>query len=224
MQTFKPLWKYFVILFLLMVIIFNWAEISWIFNYRVVSSLISDFLKKIDILPQKEEPVPEINLLPVETTTIEEKTQYQYVEKENSIEIPKIAITAPLVLAVTPEQKEISGLHKLLDSGVVHYPYSALPGEPGVTVILGHSAPVGWPKIKYDWVFSDLNKLESGDEVFINFNHHQYPYRVKEKVILEKGGEIPQPSTDSKNILVLVSCWPPGKDLYRIAVFAEIVQ
>jgi len=142
-----------------------------------------------------------------------------FTEKENSIEIPKIDIIAPLVSAESTDTKD---LKKSLDKGVVLYPQSALPGENGQVFILGHSAPSGWPKIKYDWVFSRLNDLEKDDEVFINFQHKRYIYKIIQKIFLEKGEKIPDNVSDSKSVLYLISCWPPGRDIRRIAVEAYL--
>ncbi len=112
---------------------------------------------------------------------------------------------------------------KDLDAGVVYYPGSVYPGQQGQIVILGHSAPVGWPKIKHDWVFTDLDKLMPGDTILIDLNNKQYVYTVKQKIIIKKGQEIPaEDLTGQNNMLVLISCWPPGKDYQRIAVTAEL--
>jgi LPXTG-site transpeptidase (sortase) family protein len=148
-----------------------------------------------------------------------ENQDYQYYEGENKIKIPKIEIEALLLLSDNPDEKEIE---KLLDFGVVLFPGSVLPGEPGQTVILGHSAPLGWPKIKYEWVFSRLNELLEGDEIHLFLNNKRYRYKVSEQIFLDIGDEIPQALTSSKNMLVLVTCWPPGKDQRRMAITAEL--
>ena len=106
---------------------------------------------------------------------------------------------------------------------MVHYPGSTLPGIKGQTIILGHSAPLGWPKIRYDWVFTNLAHLDKGDKIFVYFNHKKYTYSVKGKLFLNRGEDLPSRLlTNSENMLVLISCWPPGKDFKRIAVNAEI--
>ena len=112
---------------------------------------------------------------------------------------------------------------KNLDQGVVYYPGSVYPGQTGQIVILGHSAPPGWPKIKHDWVFTDLNNLNVGDKIYIDLNNKQYSYTVKQKNIIDRGADVPTISAaDSGNVLALISCWPPGKDYQRIAVMAEL--
>jgi len=141
------------------------------------------------------------------------------VNKPNGVSIPKIKIEVPLVFVDSTRPKDFIGP---LSKGVAHYP-SALPGEQGRIIILGHSAPPGWPRINYDWAFSELNKLENGDEVLIFFNNNQYKYIVREKTFLNSSQEIPSFSLDnSKSELLLISCWPPGIDNKRIVVRAEL--
>ena len=108
-----------------------------------------------------------------------------------------------------------------LNRGAVYFPNSVLPGDMGQTIILGHSAPPGWPKIKHDWIFTRLSELVEGDEIFVYFNHRKYTYHVSGKIFLDRGEELPESLTNSENMLILISCWPPGKDLRRIAVEAK---
>jgi LPXTG-site transpeptidase (sortase) family protein len=193
----KALWKPFVAVFLICFLIINWGSVSWIFNYKVVSQFFSGFFQK-----NSSQSVNAVSS--------------ELLKKENNLEIPKLNISAPLILA-----KDESQVKWDLDRGVVLYPKSALPGEPGQTIILGHSSPLNWPNIKYDWVFSRISELEENDEIFLYFNRQKFTFRVKNKIFLEKGGELPKDLTGSRNTLILISCWPPGKDLRRIAVVAQ---
>jgi LPXTG-site transpeptidase (sortase) family protein len=204
MDSKKILLKYFLILFLISFLIFNWQKISWIFHPGYVLRTISFYLfekGKTEKIQSKEEKKKEQN-------------EEEIYEKEDSIEIPKIKISAPLI--VVGKEEEVK---KALDRGVVLWPGSALPGEKGQVIILGHSAPPNWPKIKYDWVFSNLNSLEKGDEILIYFKNKKYVYRVENKIFLNRGQELPKTDPE-KSILFLISCWPPGKDFRRIAIEA----
>lgn len=193
----KKLWRVFILVFLVSFLIINWNDVSWIFNLRTVSRILTGFF-------QKENK----NTL----------SSHQEFGKENGIEIPKIEISAPLIFVA-----EENDVLKNLDRGVVHFPDSVLPSEIGQTIILGHSAPPDWPKIKYDWVFSRINELEKGDEILIYFNNQRYSYSVTKKTFLEKEEQFPENGlTDFQNMLVLISCWPPGKDIKRIAVEATL--
>jgi len=203
----KRIWKYFVPLFLIVFVIFNWNEVSWIFNYRTVSGFFSELFKS-----DSQE------IKPLLTNNFNNTQVGQHYGKEDSVEIAKINITAPLIFAEGSDQEDIE---EALDMGVVHFPDSVLPGQAGQTIILGHSAPAGWPRINYDWVFTDLNKLVRGDDIYVFFNNKKYDYSVTRKVFLEKGGEIAG-LTNNENMLILISCWPPGEDTRRIAVEAEL--
>lgn len=209
MET-KRLGKYFIALLLLTLIIFNWSEVSWIFNYRVISGFFSGFFKSNRQETQIADDYNDFN----------NTEDYEYSEKENSVEIPKIELAAPLVFVESAVIKEIE---KGLDLGVVHFPDSVLPGEIGQTIILGHSAPPSWPNIKYYWVFVRISELAEGDEIFVFFNNREYRYTVARKFFLERGEEIPQePLTNNTNVLLLISCWPPETGTRRIAVEAEL--
>jgi len=170
------------------------------------------------IRPPKMSPLPENSVLPSDNT---EQPKCVFSERIDSISIPKIGIEAPLVF---PESQDNEILTEALNSGVVYYPLSAEPGQDGQTILLGHSAPAGWPKIRYDWVFSDLNKLETNDEVYVFYRNCQYNFKVSAKLFLERGEEIPENDPELGPTLLLISCWPPGKDIRRIAVQAILDQ
>jgi len=140
--------------------------------------------------------------------------------KEDLVVVSKIEVAAPIVVSNTTDNAK---LHSLLDLGAVFYPGSVTFGQTGQTILLGHSAPANWPKIKHDTIFSRLIELGPGDEVIVTYAGKTYYYSVNKTKIIEKGGDVPQTKADD-NSLVLVSCWPPGRDLKRIAVEASLVK
>ncbi len=221
----KDLIKIFIFIFILSFILINWNDVSWLFNYRAIEGLTYDFFH-----PYKDSKllVSEI-IMPVNVPANESNSVlaqglkvYPYANKDNSIEIPSLSITAPIVIGQSTDNIVLS---KDLDKGAVYYPGSVLPGQEGQIVILGHSSPPNWPHIKYDWVFTDINNLKMGDKVILYFNNHQYTYKVRSKIIINPGQDVQQASlSDKSNILVLVSCWPPGKDYKRIAVETELIN
>lgn len=183
---------FFVSVFVLVSIAINWSNLSWFFSLRYLTYAF-----------EEDKPV------------IQAEKTYNV---ENSIEIAKIGITAPII---TPTGLDTT-FKSELNLGTVLYPDSVLPGENGQTTILGHSAPANWPKIKYDWVFNDLSKLVPGDEIVIYFNGKRYVYSVVKNYIINRGDEL-SADTSLKNTLMLMSCWPPGKDYKRIAVEASLL-
>lgn len=215
----KILVKYFLLIFIISVFLINWNNFSWIFNYRAISGLVSEFFGKKFVIQALKLPEENSKEEKEEKEEVEISLKsFELTEKENSIEIPKIEITVPLIF---PEKNDKKTIDFLLDKGAVFFPESVLPGNKGQTIILGHSAPIGWPKIKYDWIFTRLNELTVGDEIFINFENKKYKYLVEKKIFLERGEKLPQDLTSSENMLILISCWPPGKDYKRIAVIAK---
>ena len=220
----KELVKIFIFLLVFSSILVNWNSIAWLFNYRVMSTLVSDFFNPYEdselLVSANNLKLPPKQNLPINQAAENQKT-YPYSQKSNSIEIAKIGITAPIVIG---ESTELTSLEKNLDQGTVLYPGSVSPSQNGQTVILGHSAPPGWPKIKYDWVFSNINDLNFGEEITLHFNNKQYTYKVIKKDIVKPGEEIPSNGLEANNnVLVLVSCWPPGKNYLRIAVQAQLM-
>jgi len=204
--------RIFIFLFLIVIVILNWGTLKEMFNYKTIygdmlSSLKTKFVSEKEIALS----VPQIKL---------SEPEFEFSDKSDSLEIPKIEIYAPLVF---PKSSQKNDLSKSLEQGVIFYPESVLPGEEGITVILGHSAPSNWPKINYDWVFTRINELNPGDEIFVYFNHRKYPYQITKKFFLKRGEEIPTVDLeDSKSVLLMLSCWPPGVDYKRIAVQAEL--
>jgi len=211
----KKLLKPFILLFLINFLIINWNDVSWVFNYRVILGIASRFFEKVNnqINSVGNKISNKINSL-AQLINID-----HYSTKENSLEIPKIGVFTPLIITEDLNEKDID---EKLGRGVVLFSNSTLPNQTGQIIIFGHSAPPNWPKIKYDWVFSRLNELEEKDEINFYFNNQKYTYYVKSKIFLEKGEEIPNNSTNSENTLLLISCWPPGKNLKRIVVEATL--
>ncbi len=214
----KELVKVFIFLFILSFIIINWNDVSWIFNYKEVYGLIDDFFNPY---PDTARALVSMNNHTGGGAQIN-KYIYAYSDKNNSIEIPTINISAPVVIG---ESTDNNVLEDDLNRGPVYYPGSVLPGENGQIVILGHSAPPNWPHIKYDWVFSDIEKLNSGDQIILYFNNTKYTYIVKTKNIIKAGQDIGNVGlSGSNNILTIISCWPPGRNYQRITVSAELVK
>jgi LPXTG-site transpeptidase (sortase) family protein len=226
----KKLFKISVFIYLASFLIINWNDVSWAFNYKEVSGLLSDFFNpypSIDASTMDVYFYPN-HSLPAQagqnSTTVAiqpiENIKTNYTDKQNTLEIPKISISIPIVF---PGNSDKASLMKDLDLGAIFYPGSVYPGQPGQIVILGHSAPPGWPKIKHDWIFTDLDKLATGDSIMIDLNNKQYTYIVREKKIVARGADVPTSNLSANaNILTLISCWPPGKDYQRIAVVAEL--
>jgi LPXTG-site transpeptidase (sortase) family protein len=230
----KKILKMAVMIYLVSFLIINWSDVSWIFNYREVSGLVSDFFNPY---PSIDASTMRAYFYPNHSTEISsnnyatsarnndqtkkiKNVKTTYTAKQNTLEVPELSLSLPIIFATSAEK---SSLEKDLNLGVVYYPGSVYPGQVGQIIILGHSSPIGWPKVKYDWAFSEIDKLSIGDLIYIDLNNQQYTYVVKQKTIINRGAEVPSDSAAaSSNVLTLISCWPPGKDYQRIAVTAVL--
>ena len=202
----KRLWRFFGLFFVLNLVAINWNSIYWMFNQKAVYGELKTLVKE---KPKNEE---------IASVTGPGQLE-EYFNFNDSIIIPAININAPIIF---PEGNTQKDFQVALKNGTILYPDSVFPGEKGVTTLLGHSAPANWPRIDYDWVFNDISKLQPGDEITIYFNHRQYTYKVTSGQVLDRGGSIPSAwFSGDKPTLVLLSCWPPGKDYKRFGVVAE---
>jgi len=185
----------------------NWNDVSWVFNYKETSGLLYDFFNPY----QKY-----ATLTAIESPATAQNTDYY------SLTIPSITLSTPVIIGTSADK---GALEEDLDRGAVYYPGSVLPKEQGQIIILGHSAPPNWPRIKHDYIFSDIEDLNNGDIIFLNFKGVQYSYKVMGKKIVEPGQEVGiEKLSGTNNILTLVSCWPPGENRQRIAVTAEFME
>ncbi|MDO8524604.1 MAG: sortase [bacterium] len=217
--------KYFLILSAIFLVIFNWGYVDWFFNYNTIEenlgnlsintgSAFSTPVISTPIIVDATKPVV------VDTTKPSPVVKPQVSTTETSyISIAKIGVKSPVSFTTSNSQKVFSGLLKL---GVLHYTGSTMPGEIGTAIILGHSAPPNWPKINYDSVFNNLNALKPGDEILINYQGNEYKYLVNKTFWVQKGEDLTFALTFNRSMLLLVSCWPPGKNLQRIVVEAEL--
>lgn len=136
------------------------------------------------------------------------------------ISIPKINVTAPIVFATSNVEANIQ---KDLESGVVHYANTANPGEPGNSVIFGHSSNDWWEPGNYKFVFVLLDRLVVGDTFTVNYNSKQYVYQVTETKIVEPN-DLSVLNSDGTHQLTLITCSPPGTSWRRLIVKSKQIS
>lgn len=136
--------------------------------------------------------------------------------------IPKINIEAPVVYDVlTTEEKDIQAG---LERGVVHYGPTALPGQQGNVVVLGHSASNIFNRGKFKFAFILLKSLDTGDTFMLHKDGKRYVYKVYEKKIVSPTevsvlGPASKPSTAT-----LITCDPPGMNTNRLVIVGEQIS
>ncbi len=217
----KTLFKLFLFVFFLAMIAINWSDLSWFLNIRTAPQLVE---QRISSFFSERWGGKEKNDNNVEDNN-DNNGSDDYIDpsvycEENRITISSIDITAPVVETGGTTEEEY---RRALDRGVVHFPGSPFPGEMGLTVLLGHSAPPGWPDINFDWVFTKIDNLQEGDKIEVCYNNKLTVYTVideeRGKKVYEVGEDVPPlyPNENKKEI-VIMSCWPPGSSESRIGV------
>jgi LPXTG-site transpeptidase (sortase) family protein len=133
------------------------------------------------------------------------------------ISIPKINVSAPVIAVGDTSDATILGA---LKKGVVLYPGSALPGQSGTTVIVGHSSST-LPWTAYSAIFSLLGKLQTDDLIYITVGSTQHTYRIQ---TVQKGSAQQLISSGLTGDLILSTCWPVGTATNRIEVSATLIR
>lgn len=138
----------------------------------------------------------------------------EVIPNDNRIVIPKINVNSPVVFPNSNSEKVIQDA---LTKGVVHYFGTAKPGEAGNTFITGHSSNFWWINGNYNYIFANLDKLSTGDQVVIYYNGNKFVYTVKNTVIvLPEETSVLQPTETPT--LSLMTCTPPGTNWKRLIV------
>jgi len=136
------------------------------------------------------------------------------------IVIPKIGENSAVIPNVDPANDR--EYQKALTKGVAHARGTSFPGQPGNVFIFSHSSADLFQANRYNSVFYLLNKLESGDSVYLFYNQEKFKYLVNDKKIVDaKAVEYLKNSKEGKT-LTLMTCWPPGTSLRRLILTAVI--
>lgn len=142
------------------------------------------------------------------------------VSSEFGLVIPKLNINVPVVAEVDSDVPHF--YFQKLHDGVAHFKGTAKPNERGNTVIYGHSSSIsGVESSPYDFVFVLLDKLTKGDIIELYWHNQPLQYQVKQVVVKDAQAFELLDQTVGAPTVTLLTCWPPGTDLKRLAVVAE---
>ncbi len=201
-------WRIFFVFFIAAAVFLNWNKLSLFLNYRVIEHSVSSVLQIENIEMSGEE----------RGEALFNNVRNNEEDGNNILIIPKIGVYTKIIEAKSGSIKDGK---EALKRGVLLYYYSSPPGsQAGKTIILGHSAGKNWP-IKNDSIFNGLKDLKAGDLIKIRYKGNNYRYRVYAKRIFFPKNEKQALKTNGKSgVLILITCWPLGKNYQRLAVFA----
>lgn len=137
--------------------------------------------------------------------------------------IPKINVEIPI--DYSEGSIDDAAVEKSLDSGVLHYPTTAVPGQQGNAAFFGHSSNNIFNKGKYKFAFVLLHELVPGDIFYLTYNQKVYSYKVYDKKIVDPGEVSVLNNVPGKAATAtLITCDPPGTSLHRLVVWGEQVS
>lgn len=136
--------------------------------------------------------------------------------------IPKINVEIPVVYGVNTINE--ASIQTALEGGVVHYADTALPGQNGNGVIVGHSSNNIFNKGKYKFAFVLLNRLETGDTFYLQKDGKRYTYQVYKKEIVDPSNVSVLGPADKPATATLITCDPPGTSVNRLVVVGEQIS
>ena len=195
--------------------LFSFAVFLLVFNFQTLSVQLGYFLNP----PQPTAPVTATTPTP-STTPASLVEAAEIVPAGDVISIPKIKVDkVPIIFEQSISE---AAIQKSLESGVVHYAGTALPGERSNIVIVGHSSNDWWEPGNYKFIFALLEKLTPGDQIQINYQTRKYVFEVTNSKVVEPTEiSVLQPTSEPQ--LTLITCTPPGTSWKRLIVTAKQV-
>ena len=131
--------------------------------------------------------------------------------------IPRLGINVPVVDAVGLDNKDVM---RDLETGVVHLPNTAYPGQVGNVFITGHSSYYPWAAGHYKSVFVLLDKLQPGDKIALYRQGEKFIYQVaSQRVVAVDDVSVLTQRSDQRK-LTLMTCYPVGTNSQRLVIDA----
>lgn len=137
--------------------------------------------------------------------------------------IASLGLDVPLVYVA---EKSEAAFQVALRDGVVHYPGTALPGQPGNAYYFGHSSDYAWAKGDYKTVFATLTKIEVGARIVASgADGTPHAYVVTgTRVVSPKDLSVLDQGDGAEKRLTLQTSYPLGTALKRFVVEAKLVE
>ncbi|MFM2339877.1 MAG: hypothetical protein RLZZ360_513 [Candidatus Parcubacteria bacterium] len=198
-------------------------KVPFLITFFIMFTLSYGVLFAIDFLPEPKTTTPtpaSATTTPATTTKeVEEVAPVVMAEEPVSLTIPSLDRA---VTVLNPKTRDIVELDQELLKGVVRHPDSALLGEEGNVVILGHSSYLPNVMNKNFQALNGVQKMKWGDIIELESDGTEYTYRV-EKVYQAKASGVTIPTDVSGKRLTLVTCNSFGAKEDRFIVEAKLL-
>jgi sortase A len=137
--------------------------------------------------------------------------------------IPKINVEIPVNYNETSTDENT--IENDLQSGVVHYPTTVLPGQTGNAAFFGHSSNNIFNKGKYKFAFVLLHTMVQGDTFYLSNNGKMYVYKVISRSIVDPSDvSVLNAVAGQTATATLITCDPPGTSLKRLVVVGQQIS
>lgn len=136
--------------------------------------------------------------------------------------IPKINVEIPVVYGVNTFDDQAT--QNALQGGVVHYADTALPGQDGNGVIVGHSSNNILNPGHYKFAFVLLSRLDNGDTFYLQKDGKRYTYQIYKKEIVKPTDVSVLGPADKLATFSLITCDPPGTSTNRLVVIGQQIS
>ena len=137
--------------------------------------------------------------------------------------IPKINVEIPVNYSETTTNE--ANIENDLESGIVHYPTTTVPGENGNAAFFGHSSNNIFNKGKYKFAFVLLHTLVTGDTFYLTYNSKVYVYKVVTKTVVDPSEVgVLNAVAGQTATATLITCDPPGTSLKRLVVVGQQIS
>jgi sortase A len=147
-----------------------------------------------------------------------------HVSSDPRLVIPKINVDVPVIYNVA---LDYNAQMAAMEKGVAHFAIpgaDSVPGQIGNTVFSGHSSNDLFEPGDYKFIFAQLDKLNPGDTIYVNYNSIRYTYTITKKKVVKPSDVSSLLGYTDKPYLTLITCTPLGTSLNRLLVFAEQVS
>lgn len=144
-------------------------------------------------------------------------------DKDMYLDIESIGIE-DIIITPNVESSDEEIYNKYLKRGVAHFRGTPLPGDGGNSFIYGHSSVESFFSRHQnlpETIFTRLENIEVGDDVYITRDGEELHYIVRKKKIVEATDFSILDTQGDKETVTLMTCWPLGIGTKRLIVVAE---
>lgn len=137
--------------------------------------------------------------------------------------IPKINVQIPVIYSLKTTDPNV--IENSLEDGVIHFPFTADPGQLGNAAFFGHSSNNIFNPGKYKFAFVLLHTLVNGDTFYLTYNHTVYVYKVISHFIVSPNDiSVLNPVPGQSATATLITCDPPGTSINRLIVVGQQIS